>query len=132
MSDDLDRAIYLAGPVEQSDDPHGWRTDVKHRYPELDFIDPMDFQSDWNTDPLGVIHEELRVCETHPILAFNLGSEGPRTVGTHHEIAHALAHGNENIAAVCRGEPAGFIKHRVPVFDSVEAAMESLLPGVTA
>lgn len=115
--------IYLAGPVEQTDDPRSWRDVTKSRFPDLEFIDPMDFQTDWNEDPTGVIAKELGVCETHPILANNLGADGPRTVGTHHEIAHALANGNDRIAAVCVGEPAGFIRHRVTVCDTVEEAI---------
>lgn len=118
--------IYLAGPVEQTDDPHTWRDVTKSRFSDLEFIDPMDFQADWHEDPEAVIAKELEVCESHPILACNLGDDGPRTVGTHHEIAHALAHGNERIAAVCIGEPAGFIKHRVTVCRSIEEAIAAL------
>lgn len=125
--------IYLAGPVEQTDDPHTWRGIVKRRFPDIEFIDPMDFQRDWDDDPEGVVSTELAICESHPILVCNIGSGGPRTVGTHHEIAHALAHGNDRVAAVCKGEPAGFIKHRpVMLFDSIEEAVEALVAAPVA
>lgn len=119
--------IYLAGPVEQTDDPRTWRDVVKERFPDLSFIDPMDFQEDWHQDPEGVIAKELSVCESSPILACNIGSECPRTVGTHHEIAHALAHGNTRIAAVVKGRVPGFIEHRpIAVFEEIEDALAHL------
>lgn len=35
-------SIYLAGPVEDSDDPYGWRDEVDDRFGYINFINPMD------------------------------------------------------------------------------------------
>lgn len=119
--------IYLAGPVEQTDDPRSWRDHVKGSWPDLEFLDPMEWQQTWDEDPQAVIEKELTVCETQPILVCNIGADGPRTVGTHHEISHALAHGNDRIAAVCKGEPAGFIEHRpIQMFERIADAIDWL------
>lgn len=127
--------IYLAGPVEQDDNAATWRDEIKARHPDVEFIDPMDWQDEWEQDPKLCIAKELSVCERHPILACNIGRDAPRTVGTHHEIAHALAHGNDRIAVVACGELPGFIEHRdVMHFDDVDEAVKSLvtLGGVAA
>lgn len=116
----MNLAIYLAGPVEQTDSPRGWRDRLKEQYRgvrDVEFIDPMDWQEDWHDDPRGCVERELEVVEEHPVLAYNIGRDAPRTVGTHHEIAHALSHGNQEIAVVQNGELPGFIRHRdVEVF----------------
>lgn len=126
-------AIYLAGPVEQDDDPRTWRDDVKDRHPDLTFIDPMDWQESWHEDPTGVIAKELAACEEAAILAGNIGGDAPRTVGTHHEIAHALAHGNTRIAAAVKGSVPGFIEHRpIEVFRSIDDAVAHLSGRTTA
>ena len=123
-----ERAIYLAGPVEQDDSPRSWRDEIKQDYSDIEFLDPMDWQAEWEDDPVGCIERELSVCETHPILACNIGRDAPRTVGTHHEIAHALANGNDNIAVVRQGELPGFIEYRdIPVFEDVGAAIVELI-----
>lgn len=122
-------SVYLAGPVEQADDPRTWREDVKERFPDVDFVDPMDWQDGWEFAPKSTIGRELRTVEESAVLVCNIGSEAPETVGTHHEISHALATGNQNIAVVPEGDVAGFVEHRVQQFETVEAALGHLIGG---
>jgi hypothetical protein len=124
--------IYLAGPVEHDDDPRTWRDELKDRFPDVNWIDPMDWQDDWDEDPRAVIQRELAAVEQNAVLVCNVGSEAPETVGTHHEISHALACGNEHIAVVPEGDVAGFVRHRdIPIFDDVEDAVEVLWTAPT-
>lgn len=124
--------IYLAGPVEQDDDPRTWRDDVKNRFPDVNFIDPMGWQEQWDSDPRSVVKRELQAVEENAVLACNIGANAPETVGTHHEISHALATGNDHIAVVPNGSVAGFIRHRdIPIFDNVEDAVEVLWTAPT-
>lgn len=122
-----DEKVYLAGPVEQSDDPRSWRDELKANFPSINFVDPMDWQKLWEEKPEKAIQRMLKTVERHPVLACKIGSEAPRTVGTHHEISHALAHGNERVAVVPTGEVAGFIAYRVPTYPSANEALEALL-----
>lgn len=127
------RAIYLAGPVEKCDSPNSWRDRIKDRHHHLEFIDPMDWQDEWEKDPVACVEKELGVCEEHPILVCNIGDNAPETVGTHHEIAHALASGNDHIAAVPEGNVAGFIENRpIEQFDTVREALDYLVQRAVA
>jgi len=119
-------AVYLAGPIENLEDPKTWRDSIIASYPEIDFIDPLGWEDSWEEEPMWVIEKQLSICETNPVLVVNVGSEGVRTVGTHHEIAHALSVGNEKVALVPSGYPSKYMMNRVPTFPNVDMALRYL------
>lgn len=98
-----ERSVYLAGPIEADDSPRSWRDELRARYPEVDWIDPMDWQDEWEDDPSAIWERELETVRTTAVLACNIGTDAPRTTGTHHEIREALNHG-QDVAIVPEGD----------------------------
>lgn len=119
--------IYLAGPVENDDDPRTWRDELRERHPDINWIDPMDWQDEWETDPESVWERELETCRTGAVLVCNIGKDAPRTTGTHHEIREALNHG-QPVAIVPEGEISQVYREieDVQVFGDVDEAVASL------
>jgi hypothetical protein len=56
---DNETGIYLCGPVENDDNPSNWRDKIKENYPTINWLDPMDWQSDWDNNPAEVVQREL-------------------------------------------------------------------------
>ena len=122
----IPRGIYLAGPIENDDDPRNWREDLKERHPNVPFVDPMEWQSEWESDPRLVIERELAVVRNNPVLVANYGSDAPETTGTDHEIAVALEN-EQPVGIVPAGDLPEWTDHRpVQVFSSFDAAVKIL------
>jgi len=98
-----ERSVYLAGPIEADDSPRSWRDELRDCYPEIDWIDPMDWQGEWEDDPSAIWQRELKTVRNTSVLVCNIGTEAPRTTGTHHEIREALNHG-QDVAIVPEGD----------------------------
>lgn len=92
------RPIYLAGPVDDADDPTAWRDDLKESYPDLDFVDPVEVWPDYADDPKETISWCLEKAERCDVLAGMLGAAD--TTGTHHEIDRAVVHGRRVVAHI--------------------------------
>lgn len=87
----INRPIYLAGPVDYTDDPTSWRDELKAEYPDIDFIDPVEKFPNYPDDPGVVVDWCLEQAEHCDLLVGRLTTA--KTVGTHHEISRALAAG---------------------------------------
>lgn len=98
-----ERSVYLAGPIEADDSPRSWRDELRDRYPQIDWIDPMDWQGEWDDDPSAIWERELETVRNTSVLVCNVGTEAPRTTGTHHEIREGLNHG-QDVAIVPKGD----------------------------
>lgn len=87
------RPIYLAGPIDQSDDPRTWRDRVKEMVPpSIEVVDPLDEHPEWPDDGSELIEWDLRQAASCDVLAGMMGSVP--TTGTHYEIERALMNGN--------------------------------------
>jgi len=101
--DEPERSVYLAGPIEADDSPRSWRDELRDRHPQIDWIDPMDWQDEWEDDPSAIWERELETVRNTSVLVCNIGTKAPRTTGTHHEIREALNHG-QDVAIVPKGD----------------------------
>jgi hypothetical protein len=118
--------IYLAGPVEHDDDPRTWRDELKDRFPDVNWIDPMDWQDDFE-DPMALWERDLDAVRNNPVLVCNIGDEAPRTTGTHHEIREALYH-DQPVGIVPEGSVSWIYRDvlNVWLYDEVEHAIADL------
>ena len=87
----------------------------------------MDWQGEWEHDPAMVWERELYTVRRNPVLACNIGSDAPRTTGTHHEIREALNAG-QHVAIVPRGDLSQIYDlEDVMVFEDTHDAVMSLV-----
>lgn len=124
---DPGQSIYLAGPIEADDDPRSWRNAIRERFPDVDWIDPMEWQDEWAEDPSAVWEREMETVRNNPVLVCNVGDEAPRTTGTHHEIREALNHG-QPVAIVREGTVSQVYSEieDVWLYDEVDHAVADL------
>lgn len=85
------RDIYLAGPIDQADDPVSWRDWMKSTFGENYFVDPIDYFPDEYQDNREEVREwcEKKVTECDSVL---VGGYSPdiATVGTIIEMKNAI------------------------------------------
>lgn len=83
--------VYLAGPIRYSDDPHGWRDLIEDEYPDLSFLNPLDWGDHTDTDdpaPSEVVEDDLYKLEYRADAVF-CKWEYVATAGTPMEIVYA-------------------------------------------
>lgn len=97
MAGNPDRPVYLAGPVDFTDDAAGWRDEIKRQNPGVEFVDPVATFPEYPPDPGEVVEWCLQQAERCDLLVANLGTA--KTVGTHYEISRALAAGRTVVIA---------------------------------
>lgn len=121
-----EKGIYLAGPIEKMYNPGSWRDGVKERYPDVNFIDPLDWQDVWEEDRGKAVDMCMEAAIDNDVLVYKMGKYAPDTTGTHYEIAWAIKEGND-VAIVRTGPPKGFVQELdVKFFRTTDGAMDWL------
>lgn len=124
------RPVYLAGPVDESDDPSTWRDEIKAENPDVDFVCPVGDRGGYGDDPSETIEWCLRQASWCDVLVGMLGRA--ETVGTHYEVENALAHGRHVVVhAYDLDEVSTFVLERpeILVVDELDDALDLLLDG---
>ena len=118
--------VYLAGPIDQSDDPWSWRDEAKRLAPDgVQMVDPLDRFADWPDDPAKLIEFDLRQAASCDVLAGAMGSVP--TTGTHYEIERAIMNGNRVVVHLAdRENVSKFLLERpeVSITEDLEQAVQ--------
>lgn len=87
--------VYLAGPVDYTDDPESWRERAKDMFYGIDVIDPLCFNDDYGSYGDEVVYTCLRRAKQCQYMLLNWDME-TMTVGTFIEMGFAI-HNNTSI-----------------------------------
>lgn len=130
MNDDpsvggVSQRIYLAGPIDQTDDPWTWRDRAKDLAPGgVELVDPLDRFQDWPEDGRKLIEWDLRQAASCDVLAGAMGSAP--TTGTHYEIERAIMNGNRVVVHLADPDEVSKFLRKRPEVETTESLEEAV------
>lgn len=125
--------VYLAGPIRHSEDfGKSWRREAKSRYPEIDWIDPLD-RTDYSDtkilsylDAVEIVEDDLTMIDESDVLLVNWEEAVP-TCGTPMEVRYAYS---QKIPVLVKSSLESIspwmVYHASVVVETLEEAIEEI------
>jgi len=123
----LDAAVYLAAPISDGENPHGWHKEIQSEWPSIEWINPFTIHKDGATGT-QIYEKDMEAVATSDVILLRRTS-GCEICGAYIEAGYARSVGIPTV--VLNDAPSDipeFLRwHAVSVYDDRDKAIQKVV-----